>query len=74
MESSHRRFLLVPYVLSTANSGISQGTPGSSPAVFTRYLQLVSHQDCANDMKLGKAASIAGARAFTSEGLHGLWG
>lgn len=37
----------------------------SSPAVFVRCLQVVSQQDCNNDMKLGKATSITGDKALT---------
>lgn len=46
---------------STPSSSISFG---SSPAVFARCLQLVSQQDCNNDMELGKATSITGDRAL----------
>lgn len=43
---------------------ISSISFGSSPAVFARSLQVVSQQDCNDDMNLGKATSITGDRAL----------
>lgn len=61
-EQHGKKLLLVPCQFSTPTSRISFG---SSPAVFARCLQVVSQQDCNNDMKLGKATSITGDKALT---------
>ena len=67
------RLLLVPCQLSTANTGMPWGTSVSIPAVFSGWLQLFSQHDCASDMKLGEATSIAGAGTLAHQGLHGPW-
>lgn len=61
-EQQGEKLLLVLCQFSTPTSSIPFG---SSPAVFVRCLQVVSQQDCNNDMKLGKATSITGDRALT---------
>lgn len=61
-EQHGEKLLLVLGQLFTPTSCISFGP---SPAVFARSLQLVSQQDCNNDMKLGRATSTAGDRALT---------